>query len=272
MITRRAVTFGLAAAMIAPGAARANDRFNRVSSSNPQVSTRSTTSNTPTPARVRFDQAFYNASAQRHAADIAELTQAFIDLGPGVSPYEAARAARVVYTYVDQLKIEYQITGSPLAHNTQVNMGLKPRGLCWHWAHDIDARLMRERFQTLQIHRAIANHNNLRLEHSTTMLGRRGDPMYKAIVLDPWRLGGTLFWDIAANDTRYDWTDRDQVFAYKRAKAEGRTIRTVGTQSGLQRGVSPTATSATRANTSTTTQASASATTTRRTGFNRVLD
>ncbi|MEO0369954.1 MAG: hypothetical protein AAF231_00715 [Pseudomonadota bacterium] len=290
MISRRAFTIGLAAATATPGVALA-ERSSGLQKTSPRVSTRSTTAPASTPSRVRFDQAFYNASAQRWANEIAELTQAFISLGPDVSPYEAARAARVIYTYVDQLKIEYQITGSALAHNTKVNMGLAPRGLCWHWAHDIDARLMRERFQTLQIHRAIANHNNLRLEHSTTMLGRRGDPMYRAIVLDPWRQAGTLFWDIAANDTRYDWTDREQVFAYKRARAEGRSVRTVGTQSGLQRGVTPTVGPQSRATASTTTRASASATrasntttrastttaqssgtTARRTGFNRFLD
>ncbi|MEM6587978.1 MAG: hypothetical protein AAF641_05985 [Pseudomonadota bacterium] len=277
MISRRAFTLGLTTTALIPGTAMA-ERSTGLQPVAPRVSTQSSTA----PARVRFDQNFYNASAQRWANEIAELTQAFISLGPDVSPYEAARAARVVYTYVDQLKIEYKITGSALAHNTKVNMGIAPRGLCWHWAHDIDARLMRERFQTLQIHRAIANHNNLRLEHSTTMLGRRGDPMYRAIVLDPWRQGGTLFWAIAANDTRYDWTDREQVFAYKRAREEGRSFRTVGTQSGLQSGLTPatstpvSSSTATRAS-ATTTRAStrttsASGTTARRTGFNRYLE
>ncbi len=238
----------------------------------PEITTRSNTSQYQT--QVRFDQAFYNASAQRHAAKIAELTQAFINLGPDVDPNEAARAARVVYTYVDQLVIEYQITDSPLVHNTKVNFGTKPRGLCWHWAHDIDDRLQLERFRTLEIHRAIANHNNLRLEHSTTMLGRRGDPMYKAIVLDPWRLGGELFWEVAANDTRYDWTDREQVFAYKRAVKAGKPFRTVGTQSGLLRGVQPDygTSTTTRASASTATRVSTNTTQSRRIGFNRTLD
>ncbi len=164
-----------------------------------------------------FDKAFRDASAEKHAEDIARLTQAFLDLGPGVDPEEAARAARAVYTYVDQLVIEYEIEDPPLTHNTKVNLGLKPRGLCWHWAHDIDKRLQMERFKTLQIHRAIANYNNFRLEHSTTILGRRGDPMEKGIVLDPWRKGGELFWEIVEKDTRYNWTPRDEVFAYKRA-------------------------------------------------------
>ncbi len=176
-----------------------------------------------------FDKAFRDASIARHAEDIAKLTQAFVDLGPDVDPREAARAARVVYTYVDQLVVEYEIEDSPLVHNTKVNFGQKPRGLCWHWAHDLDIRLQMERFRTLEIHRAIANYNNIRLEHSTTLLGRRGGAMEDAIVLDPWREGGKLTWKIAREDTRYNWTPRDEVFAYKRqmkerqANAEHRT-------------------------------------------------
>lgn len=165
-----------------------------------------------------FDKAFRYASARKHAADIEKLRQAFMNLGPGVDPEEAARAARVVYTYVDQLIVEYEIEDPPLVHNAKVNFGEKPRGLCWHWAHDLDLRLQMERFKTLEIHRAIANYNNIRLEHSTTILGRRGDPMEDAIVLDPWRKGGELFWEIVRKDTRYNWTPRDEVFAYKRAR------------------------------------------------------
>jgi len=174
-----------------------------------------------------FDKAFRDASAKKHAGKIDKLRQAFLKLGPGVDREEAARAARVVYTYVDQLIVEYQIEdSSPLAHNTKVNFGQKPRGLCWHWAHDLDLRLQMERFKTLEIHRAIANYNNLRLEHSTTILGRRGDPMEKGIVLDPWRNAGDLFWEIVAEDTRYDWTPRDEVFAYKRARKARQSHKT----------------------------------------------
>jgi len=165
-----------------------------------------------------FDQAFYDASANKNAQNIAELTQAFAALGPEVDPEEARRAATVVYTYVDQLVVEYEIEDRPLVHNTKVNFGNKPRGLCWHWAHDLDTRLKRERFQTLEIHRAIANYNNIRLEHSTTILGRKGDPMAEALVLDPWRKGGELFWRKVKDDTRYQWTPRDEVFAWKRAR------------------------------------------------------
>ncbi|MEO1153486.1 MAG: hypothetical protein AAFX59_06355 [Pseudomonadota bacterium] len=156
--------------------------------------------------------------------DIVELTRAFQALGPEVDPEEAARAARIAYEHTYTLALQYQITDPPLIHNTKVNMGLKPRGLCWHWAEDIETRLAQENFQTLDLHRAIANHDKpLRIEHSTTIVSRRGDGMYDGIVVDPWRLGGVLTWVHTDEDADYDWVARDEVFAYKRAREARRT-------------------------------------------------
>ncbi|MDJ0629572.1 MAG: hypothetical protein QNJ44_15040 [Rhodobacter sp.] len=151
-------------------------------------------------------------------ADIAALTQAIRALGPEVDPDEAARAARITYEYTHQLAQEYQITDPPLVHNTKVNMGLKPRGLCKDWADDIEARLRLEGFQTLHLHRAIANADNIRIEHSTVIVSRRGDGMYDGIVLDPWRNGGVLYWGTVPGDPKYEWIPRQQVFEMKRAR------------------------------------------------------
>lgn len=145
-------------------------------------------------------------------ADVAALGEAILALGPGVDPDEAARAARLAYSHTRELAIAYEITDPPLVHNTKVNMGLKPRGLCWHWAEDMEARLNREGFRTLEIHRAIANADNpFRIAHSTAIVSRRGDSMFEGIVLDPWRKGGILFWAPTAEDTRYNWEPRTEV-------------------------------------------------------------
>lgn len=151
------------------------------------------------------------------------LGAAIVRLGDGVDPEEAARAARISYAYTQQLAREYQITDPPLIHNTKVNMGLRPRGLCWHWAKDIETRLKRENFQTLVIHRAVANADNpFRLEHSTAIISRRGDNLHDGIVLDPWRMGGPLHWARTRDDTRYDWQPRDEVLARKKARLAAR--------------------------------------------------
>ncbi len=151
--------------------------------------------------------------------DIAELAASIRALGSEVDPEEAERAARIAYVYTHKLAIEYQITDPPLIHNTKVNMGLRPRGLCWHWAEDMEARLLQEDFQTLDMHRAIANADNpFRIDHSTAIVSRRGDTMEDGIVLDPWRKGGVLFWAPLRTDTKYNWVPREKVLDEKRRR------------------------------------------------------
>lgn len=174
-------------------------------------------------------------STEVEPGNVAALTQKLMGLGAGVDPEEAARAARIAYSYTAQLRREYQITDGPLIHNIKVNNGVKPRGLCWHWAQDMETRLGQENFQTLELHRAISNFDNWRLEHSTVIVSAAGASMYDGVVLDPWRKGGVLVWDDVRADTRYNWTPREEVFEWKRQRGElttryvtaaGATIRT----------------------------------------------
>lgn len=152
--------------------------------------------------------------------EVAALARAIAALGPGVDPEEAQRAARITYVHTYELAQAYGITDGPILHNTKVNMGLRPRGLCWHWAEDIENRLKQESFRTLELHRAVANSFNLRLEHSTAIISRRGDGYRDGIVLDPWRKGGVLFWSPVREDRRYKWLARDTVLEKKRVLKE----------------------------------------------------
>lgn len=150
--------------------------------------------------------------------EVAGLARGILALGEGIDPEEAERAARIAYEHTRVLAREYRITDPPLIHNTKVNMGLRPRGLCWHWAEDIEARLLQENFRTLELHRAIAPPKPLQLEHSTAIISRRGDSLHDGMVLDPWRKGGVLHWVPTRADTRYDWRPRRVVMA-ERAQA-----------------------------------------------------
>ena len=148
--------------------------------------------------------------------EIATLAEGILALGPNVDPEEALRAARISFEHTRELAIQYEIVDPPLVHNTKVNMGLKPRGLCWHWAEDMEKRLKAENFETLVIHRAIANANNYRIEHSTAIISQRGDDMYKGMVVDPWRTGGTLTFNLTVRDPDYDWLPQAVVHEQKR--------------------------------------------------------
>lgn len=155
--------------------------------------------------------------------DVARLARQIQSLGPEVDPSEATRAASIAYSYTAQLVEEYEITDPPLIHNAKVNKGLRPRGLCWHWAEDIERRLKQEKFETLTLHRAIANADNpFRIDHSTAIISRKGDSMYDGVVLDPWRYGGVLFWSPLTEDTRYEWVPREVVLEKRRQEQVAR--------------------------------------------------
>lgn len=145
--------------------------------------------------------------------EILELAGALAALSPEVDREEAARAARISYARTAELREIYQITDPPLVHNAKVNAGLRPRGLCWHWADDLEARLRAENFQTFSFHRAIANATSLRIDHSTVIISAKGEGMFDGMVLDPWRKGGVLTWVPTATDPKYKWVDRQIVFA-----------------------------------------------------------
>lgn len=155
--------------------------------------------------------------ADKHRIEALEL--GIRALGAEVDPEEAARAARIAFEYSRQLALEYRITDPPLIHNTKVNLGLRPRGLCYQWADDIEARLRQEDFRTLDLHRAIANADNpFLIDHSTTIISRRGGTLFQGVVLDPWRNGGDLHWSPTLADARYDWRPRAEVFGQKRRR------------------------------------------------------
>ncbi len=145
-------------------------------------------------------------------ADIAALAQSLRALSPSVDPSEAMRAAQISYEYSHRLAIAYEITDPPLRHNAKVNRGEKPRGLCRHWAEDMEVRLNAEGFQTLEVHRAIANaQHRFLIEHSSAVISARGDTMEQGIVIDPWRMGGVLFWARVPDDRKYPWRPRFDV-------------------------------------------------------------
>jgi hypothetical protein len=167
------------------------------------------------------------------AAERAELAGLIAGLSPSVAPAEAARAADVALDHSRELAVAYGVEDPPLLHNVKVNMGLKPRGLCYEWADDLQARLAQEGFATLQLHRAIANYQDpLRVQHSTVILSAAGQDMMAGVVLDPWRAGGDLYWAPVVEDTRYNWTPQNEVFAIQIAARERRTARAEAARDG----------------------------------------
>ncbi|MEL7215246.1 MAG: hypothetical protein AAGJ96_04830 [Pseudomonadota bacterium] len=160
------------------------------------------------------------------ADEIAQLAAGFQALGAAVDPVEADRLAMIAHTYSQEQARRYNVTTRPLTHNTLVNMGLRERGLCHHFADDLHERVKGEGFETLAFTRALANHTSpWRYEHSALIVTLPGAPISQGIVLDGWRNGGELFWARTPEDTRYAWVEIQQAFVERRASREASPVR-----------------------------------------------
>lgn len=160
------------------------------------------------------------ASPPVHAPDeVSRLANGITALNPSIDEGEALRTADIGINYPKVLRQQYGVTDSAIVHNIKVNAGSRPRGLCWHWAEDMQKRLEQENFQTLITHRAIANaHTRLLIDHSTVIVSAVGDEFDEGMVLDPWRFSGILYWAPTLKDEKYTWVHRQEVFAWKRAR------------------------------------------------------
>ena len=151
------------------------------------------------------------------------LAAALQALSPTVRPSEARRAAETAYAASERLKHEYRIVGPAVFHNGLVNLGLRDKGLCYHWTEDLLAALRPLQLKTLTIHWAIAHPGNI-LESNALVLTARGQPLKDGIVLDGWRHAGRLYWTTASNDHSFPWQEDNSEYA--RARMTGMMLQT----------------------------------------------
>jgi hypothetical protein len=155
--------------------------------------------------RLPQDESGVHGQKNEHWQRTRDLKRALLDLDPGIIPEEAALVAETAVFYSLELANEYELITPPLFHNTLVNLGMKERGLCIHWAEDLLARLRSLNVECLEFHWGVANrHATFRIEHSTVVVTARGRPFEQGMVLDPWRDSGRLFFG-AVKEDKYVW-------------------------------------------------------------------
>src|SRR5438874_1404842 len=135
---------------------------------------------------------------------IIDLRNALIALSPRtVDPSEAALLSETAHRTSRQLAREYGVIGDPAIHNYLINIGVRKRGICADYAHDIGAKLKEFRFKTLVLHwgSAWAKESD---ENNALVVTAKNQPFIDGIVLDGWRRGGRLFWCPVKNDPEYE--------------------------------------------------------------------
>lgn len=135
---------------------------------------------------------------------INDLRNALIALSPHtVDPKEAALLSETAHHASRECAREYGVTGDPAFHNYLIHIGVKKRGICADYTHDIGARLREMRFKTLVVHWGTAWEKESD-ENNALIVTARNQSFFDGIVLDGWRRAGRLFWIHVKDDAEYE--------------------------------------------------------------------
>ena len=146
------------------------------------------------------------ADPTRVAALVAELRT----LAPSVDLHEAHSLADTAINHSLDLAEQYGAVRPAVLQNVLVNLKFKDRGLCYHWADDLYAKLQTVGLRTLRLYRVVSKLNT-KHEHNSVVAVAQGQRMREGIVLDAWRHGGQLFWKRVTEDRKYDWQLRQDL-------------------------------------------------------------
>ena len=152
-------------------------------------------------------------SATSHGAVKDEYLEKFgalrndlADLNRQADMLEARQIAETAITYSGDLAENYELVRPAILHNVFVRMGLKDRGLCYHWTEDLIKRLQSLELKTFELHWGVAYRGSELREHNSVVITATGEDFEKGMVLDPWRNSGDLYWALITTDT-YPWKE-----------------------------------------------------------------
>lgn len=141
---------------------------------------------------------------------IEKLTTMLLQLNKGVDQREAKDLATSSIDYAHQLAKQYRVVAPPLWHNTLINIGLKERGLCYQWSHDLLVYLRKRDYDTLVLHWVGANIGTY-FEHNALSVSAKASDFNQSILLDAWRGSGNLYFIEFQKDKRYSWKKREDL-------------------------------------------------------------
>lgn len=144
-----------------------------------------------------------HGATARDERSIKELSKALAALARDVDPAEADLLSVTAHTTARRLAREYRVVLNPEFTVFLVNIGMRKRGWCGHWAQDIGARLKELKLKTLVLHWGVA-YDKTSSENNCIVVTARNQPFQDGIIIDGWRRAGRLFWCPVIKDDEYE--------------------------------------------------------------------
>lgn len=106
---------------------------------------------------------------------------------------------------IARLKKKYKSIFIPIFHNMMIDVGVRKRGACKHWAEDLLEFGRPFDRQFFDLAWGEANMQKM-TEHNVAVVIPKGSPFSKGLIIDPWRTSGKPFWVHVTKDKHYKWS------------------------------------------------------------------
>ena len=136
------------------------------------------------------------------------LTLLLQSMDTAISQQEAQKLSKDIFQKTQALTKEFEMTSPPQYHNFLVNIGLKDKGLCYHWSDTLYAYFTHKSYPSFEFHLVGANIGKYWTEHNVMVIVVKGMPVEDGIVIDPWRNPGKLYFSKVKDDYKYHWKHR----------------------------------------------------------------
>jgi hypothetical protein len=139
---------------------------------------------------------------------MTQLSNLLQSLNRHISQEEARELSKDIFHKTEQLTKEYELTSPPQYHNFLVNVGLRDKGLCYHWSDALYLYLSQKKYASFEFHLMGANIGEYLFEHNVLVVVAKGGRVEDGIIIDPWRDSGELYFSKVSEDTKYKWKHR----------------------------------------------------------------
>ena len=128
----------------------------------------------------------------------------------GASQKESIKLSRDIFQKTTALTKEFELTSPPWWHNTLVNIGVRKKGLCYHWSDALYLHLLTQGYTSVEFHLVVANIGEYLWEHNALVVVKKGGKVEEGIVVDAWRDSGKLYFSKVKEDRKYKWSHRSE--------------------------------------------------------------
>jgi len=141
-------------------------------------------------------------------AKIEELSHLLGSLDKGISQKEATQLSKDILYKTRQLTEEFEMISPPQFHNFLVTVGLRDKGLCYHWSDALYLYLLEKNYESFEFHLMGSNIGEYLFEHNALIVVAKGGKIQEGIIIDPWRNSGELYFSKVGDDPKYIWQHR----------------------------------------------------------------